>query len=143
MSWRLAFELSHSVAAVAPNIANLPVDTLGECTSRPTHPISVVFMLGELDSLMPHQRGFVNSNPQAGTVRSAQATPDFWRTFLGTGTANVTTAMPDTNPNDNSTVTKYEYDSVRTRARLTFFRVIGGGHSTPSVIWPTMNFGDW
>ncbi len=141
LSWRLAFELSHRVAAVAPNIANLPVDPFGECPSRPTHPISVVFMLGDLDSLMPYQGGFVTNNPQAGTVRSAQATLDFWRNFMGTGTANVTTALPNTNPNDNSTVTKYEYGSVRTRARLTFLRVIGGGHSTPSILWPTQNFG--
>lgn len=135
MSWRLAFELSHRVAAVAPVAANLPVDS-PECPNLPTRPVSVVFMVGDTDSLMPYQGGFVANDPRRGAVRSAQATLDFWRNFLGTGTANVTTALPDTNSNDNSTVTKYEYGSVRSKARLTFYRVFGGGHGTPSIDYP-------
>lgn len=141
LSWRLAFELSHRIAAIAPHIATLPVDPFAECPGRPTRPISVVFMLGDADSLMPYAGGLVNNNPAAGNVRSAEATLDFWRNFLGTGTVNITTALPDTNPNDNSTVTKYEYGSLRTKARLTFYRVFGGGHSTPSISFPNTNFG--
>ncbi len=141
LSWRLAFERSHRFAAIAPHIANLPVDPFAECPSRPDRPISVVFMLGDLDSLMPYQGGLVNNNPAAGNVLSAEATLNFWRNFLGTGTANITTVLPDTNPNDNSTVTKYEYGAMRTKAKLTFYRVFGGGHSTPSIIFPTTNFG--
>ncbi|MBK7394107.1 MAG: hypothetical protein IPI64_12550 [Chloracidobacterium sp.] len=140
LAWRLAFELSHRIAAIAPHIANLPVDPFGECPARPTRPVSVVLMLGDADSLMPYQGGLVTNNPAAGTVRSADDTVNFWTNFLGTGNSNISTVLPNINLNDNSTVTKYEYGS-QSRAKITFYRVFGGGHSTPSITFPTTNFG--
>ena len=142
MSWRLAFELSNRIAAVAPNIANLPVDPVGECRSVPDRPISVAFMIGDQDSLMPFEGGVVAYNPQRGTVQSVQATLDFWKNFLSTATQPVATVLPNLNQDDSSIVIKYEYRSLITnRINLTYYRVYGGGHTTPSVSFPITAFG--
>ncbi len=131
MSYRLAFQLSHRIAAIAVGVANLPINNESSCIA-PANPIPVLIMNGTADnSLMPYNGGQIaNDN---GLVMSAEATRDYWRNFLGTGATPAITNFPDFDTGDNSTVTRELYSNGVQGTEVSFHKVIGGGHELPSV----------
>jgi polyhydroxybutyrate depolymerase len=100
MAYRLAFELSNRVAAVAAILANLPANS--ECLTEPLNPGSVLIMNGTADPLMPYGGGQVAGN--RGQVLSADETRDAWRNFLGTAPVPEHSVPPDLDPNDGGVV---------------------------------------
>lgn len=139
MSYRLAFELSHRIAAVGAVVANLPIDPRGECHGPPARPLTVVIMNGDADPLMPWEGGYVAAEllgARGGTVRSAEATRDYWVDFLGARARPRVTHFPDINKDDESVVVRQTYGGGRGRTEVVFFRVKGGGHTMPSVAHP-------
>lgn len=130
MSYRLAFQLSHRIAAIGAGIANLPANNDSSCIA-PANPIPVLIMNGTADTIMPWSGGQVGGDN--GLVMSAEATRDYWRNFLGTGAAPVITNFPNLNTGDSSTVTRELYSNGVQGAEVSFHKAIGGGHVTPSV----------
>ncbi|GAB4376456.1 MAG: hypothetical protein Kow0062_16760 [Acidobacteriota bacterium] len=135
MSYRLAFELSDRIAAIAAFIANLPADS--EC-GEPAHPVPVFICNGDAeDDYMPWDGGCVKAASgtcRRGTVIAAEATRDWWIAHLNT-TREPTdmTAFPDLDPSDGSTVESALHDGGFEAAEVAFYRVHGGGHTTPSI----------
>lgn len=133
MSYRLAGELTHKIAAVGASGANKPAND--ECAS-PDRPITVAIMSGDADLLMPWDGGCLGTGCNRwGEVISAEATRDYWIGHNATGsTVDHTMPYPD-NPDttDTSSVTRFRYDDGTGGTQVAFFRVFGGGHESPST----------
>jgi len=129
MSFRIAMEASNLIAAAAPIIANLPDPS--ECR-KPTRAIPILIMNGTEDPLMPWDGGCVaGSRCERGTVRSTDETVGYWVGVNATVTEPVCTDLPDTDPDDGSTVTVCIYGDGTAGSEVVLYRIDGGGHSVP------------
>ncbi|MGI9551635.1 MAG: alpha/beta hydrolase family esterase [Aurantibacter sp.] len=130
MSLRLALELSDKIAAVAPVVASMPAMSC----SAPADPISILFMNGTQDPLLPYNGGEVApSIGGRGTVLSAQESVDFWVNFNQIDPIPVELSFQDTNTMDNSTVKKITYSGGLEGTQVVLYEVLGGGHVEPSL----------
>jgi len=133
MSLRLAIERPDVFRAVAPVIAAMPA--VSECPA-PTRPVSVLFINGTRDPLVPFDGGaVVGPNAGKGTVVSTRASMDLWRAVNGVTAPETELQRPDTLTTDRCTVVE-----VRSRAAwptVALLRVDEGGHTEPS---PTERF---
>jgi len=130
MSLRLALELSNKIAAVAPVVAAMPAISC----SGPVHPISVLFMNGTDDPLLPYNGGTVAPNIVGrGTVLSAQESVDFWTDFNQTDSSPTIIDFPDINTEDSSTVKSITYSNGVEGTQVILYEVSGGGHVEPSI----------
>ncbi len=132
MAYRLAFELSDRVSAVAAVIANLPGNS--ECEPQPAHPISVLLMNGTLDIFIPFAGGQVLGN--RGLVLSADATREFFTNFLGTDADPEHVDFPDLDPTDAGDVGRDTYRGGMEGNEVVFYRANGAGHNFPSIAHP-------
>jgi polyhydroxybutyrate depolymerase len=131
MSYRVAQEMSHRVAAVAPFIANKPaLDAAG----NPEFPISVAICNGQGETLyMPWAGGYVSGNVNAGTVISAPATRDYWVNFNACATTPQTTPYPNIDTAEGSTATRLLHTGGTDQTEVQLTVVFNGGHVIPSI----------
>lgn len=133
MCYRLATQLNAKLAAVAPFIANLPDPT--ECGAA-SPPLPMMICVGTLDPLMPFLGGNV-AGSNRGAVKSAAETVNFWLAANGLSPTDVaTTALPDVNTGDNSTILKRSYGASQIGRQIELYTVVGGGHCMPSMANP-------
>jgi polyhydroxybutyrate depolymerase len=132
MAYRLGLELSGRIAGLGAVIANLPVDPSGRCPRAASAALTVAIMNGTDDPLMPFTGGVVGLSPTRGTVRGAIETRDFWVAANGCNTAPATDVLPDLDASDGTTVTRQRFTGCRGNHQVVFFRVEGGGHTSPS-----------
>ena len=132
MALRLAVELSDRVAAVAAVAAAMPDSS--DCGSS-ANPISVLFMNGTDDNHLPYNGGTISSppNPDYGTVFSAETSVEMWTTFDQTDSIPSVYFFPDLDPDDGGMVVKYTYANGEKNAQVILYKVLGGGHSAPSI----------
>ncbi len=82
MSFRLGCGLSQRLAAIAPVVANMPVDLMRDCA--PARPVSVLVTNGTEDPLIPFEGGHVVSPRRSrGLVTSADDSLAFWARHNG------------------------------------------------------------
>lgn len=129
LSLRLAIERPERVRAVGVVAASMPAAS--ECLA-PTTPVSVLFINGTADPICPFEGGFVGGDASAGrgSVIGSPASVELWREVNGVSEEAIAVELPDTDPEDGSTVT-------RLRFRVAFptveaLHVVGGGHTEPS-----------
>ena len=121
--------MSNKIAAV-PVVASMPAM---RC-SDPVHPISVLFMNGTDDPLLPYNGGTVVPHiPGRGTVLSAQESVNFWVDFNQTSSSLTIINFPDINLEDNSSVKSYTYSNGIEGTQVVLYEVSGGGHVEPSI----------
>jgi polyhydroxybutyrate depolymerase len=137
MAFRIGFDLSERIAGVGANIANLPVDPLRECPLAPAKAMTIVMMNGTADPLMPYWGGAVAMSTTSGTVRGTAESRDFWVSTNGCETVPVVDNLLNIDPADGSTITRETYSGCRGSHRVVFFRIDGGGHTTPSLRYLT------
>ncbi len=137
MAYRLAYELSDRIAAVAAFIANIPEHS--EC-KKPAKPISVFICNGTKDPLMPWGGGLVG---RRGTVISADATRNYWINFDGTSKVPQSKNFPDINRKDGSIVKSELYTGGKNGTEVLFYTVEGGGHNVPSIDHISGRLIDW
>lgn len=131
MSLRLALELSDRIAAVAPVVAAMPSSS--GCT-RPNQPISVLFMNGTQDPILPYQGGEVApSIGGRGTVLSAQASMAYWTDFNKTDPVPQVVIYPDISKVDSTSVKRTTYAGGVEGTQVVLYEVIDGGHVEPSI----------
>ncbi len=132
MALRLAVELSDKIAAVAAVAAAMPAKS--KC-SGPKDYISVLFMNGTNDNHMPYNGGLIGNPPDSsrGSVLSTPASVKFWINFNHTDTVPEFYAFPDIDPSDGSYVEKYTYSNGYQNTQVVLYKIIGGGHSAPSI----------
>ncbi len=130
MSYRLAFELSDRLAAIAAMIANQPANS--ECPAQPGRPVPVLIMNGTADTnFMPWGGGQINGN--RGLVLSAHATRDLWIGFLETDPVPSHVVLPDLDPLDEGVVGVDTYAGGTQDSELVFYTVNAAGHNIPSI----------
>ena len=130
MALRLALELSNKIAAVAPVVASMPAS---RC-SNPDSPISVLFMIGTDDPLLPYNGGEVAPDIGGrGTVLSAEESVNFWVVFNQIDSIPSITNYQDINTTDNSTVRSITYSNGIELTQVVLYEVLGGGHLEPSI----------
>lgn len=134
MSFQLACREPETFEAFAP-IVGMMMDTLfTDC--NPTIARPILALNGTLDDTTLWDGDMADSGGW-GPYHSIPETIAFWASIMGT--PNLTsTDLPDSNPNDGSTVTLDIYDSPDHDLELWFYKVIGGGHDYPGV-WGNMD----
>ena len=127
---RLAMEDPEQFAAVAAVVASNPVKN--KCKSK-GKPISILFMNGTDDPLLPYYGGQVGKMESGrGEALSTPATLDYWIKHNGTDRTPMIFKFPDVDSTDKSTVTRYIYPNGKDNTEVMLYQVQGGGHTEPS-----------
>ncbi len=128
LSLRLAIEHPEVFHAVAPVVATMPAAS--ECAA-PTKPVSVFFLNGTEDPILPYDGGFVSNSGARGSVLSTRASVDVWRSVNGVTEPEIERALPDIAKDDGCTLTDFSSRSAWPTVRL--LRGDKGGHTEPSL----------
>lgn len=131
MSIRLAMDLSDKIAAVAPVTAQI-ASVISD--KKPAFPISVMFVNGTKDPLVPYDGGSVRLfrfGKSRGQITSASSSVEIFRKHNGCNEQPEKTVVPDKDKNDGSTVEIYRYSGGKEGTEVVLVKVIGGGHTWP------------
>ena len=130
MSFRLGCELSYKITAIAPVIGSMPENIVAECA--PTKPMPLMMINGTDDPLVPWEGGYVHVyRKKMGKIISVRQTIDFWVTHNGCSPDPQIRKLPDTDPEDGTSVQKHIYRQCRDGADVVLYEIIGGGHTWP------------
>ena len=130
----LAANLSARIAAIAPVVGGL-----GEPASAkfaPQHPVSVLILQGTADPLVPYEGGNV-APPRfgdaggRGRVVSTDETVRKWVVHNGCRPVAIKEDVPDTDPKDGCSVTKFTWTKGKDGSEVILYRITGGGHTWP------------
>jgi polyhydroxybutyrate depolymerase len=122
MSYTLACSLSDRIAAIASVTGTMSLYTAANCS--PSHPMPVLHIHGTADPTVPYATGAANSI-------GVEQTLAYWRQQDRCTNLSDTTALPDTNTTDGSTVQRIYYSQCDS-SRILFYKVFNGGHTWPS-----------
>ncbi len=128
---RLALEIPETFAAVAPVVASNPEHS--ECHEKKI-PISILFMNGTADPLMPYEGGNVGKKSAGrGVAKPVEESVEYWRQLNKADEQPEVFEYPDKDKRDDSTVTRYLYKNGEQDTEVALFKVINGGHTEPSL----------
>ncbi|MBI3502770.1 MAG: T9SS type A sorting domain-containing protein [Bacteroidetes bacterium] len=125
MSFRLACELENKIAAIAPVSGLMSDSTRIFCQS--ICPIPLMYFHGTAD-------GIVNYNGMSPGYVSVDSTIKIWVGKDACPQTPFVTNVPDINPADNCTVTKYVYSPGQNNSEVVFFKITNGGHTWPGGV---------
>lgn len=127
MAQRLLCEESDRFAAGVIFAANMSTYLTENCA--PTEPVSIMYISGTDDSLVPYNGGSVINNK--GVVLSANDTVKWWidANHCDPNPAEITTQ--DDDPDDGTSIEKALYSSCDSGTEVALITVIGGGHTWP------------
>jgi len=129
MSFRLAMELGHRFAAIAPFIANWAA--VPEC-NEPWGPVPVQMVNGTADSYQPWEGGGIPGD--RGSVVSVADTLALWLDVNDADPMPVEEGpLPDRDPFDGTTLHLQRFEGA---AEVVLVTVEGGGHTMPSIAHP-------
>lgn len=131
LSMRLAHELSHGIAAIAP-VAISMTDKIAAMRA-PARPISVVLVPGTHDTLVPWDGGNLGfpGGRAVGRVLSVPDTVRYWVTHNRCAPSPAITWEPDRDPNDGTRVRREAYGGCSEGTEVILYAVEGGGHTWP------------
>ena len=125
MAYRLALEMPDEITAVAAIGANLPTDDNFDCRAS-GKPIPVLIMHGTSDSINPYNGGVTST----GTVRSTQATAEYFAKLNGQTSPSKTTRLPHLDSSDPTSVDRTVWNDAG-KPEVVLVAVNGGGHVIP------------
>lgn len=119
MSFHLACNLSHKIAAVASVTGSMSNVTFSNC--NPSHPTPVLQIHGTADSTVLY----------AGSTfgQSIDNVMAYWSNYNNCQAVGDTTPLPDINTTDGSTVSRIVYDMGDCNANSELLLIEGGGHT--------------
>lgn len=130
MVLRLAMEVPQRFAAVAAVVAAMPKHN--HCKQSDT-PISVLFMNGTDDPLLPYGGGVVGREKDGrGETLSAEDSVKYWLAVNRIDAKPARTEFPDVAAKDRSTVVRYRYVGKGGGPEVVLYEIRGGGHAEPS-----------
>ncbi len=130
MAHRLAAEHADKLAAIAPVISAIPNNLEGKM--HPSHPVSVLVMNGTEDSLVRWDGGPITFGRKTnGSVISTDKTVKFWADHNHCTRPTKTSELPDTDPEDGTTITRTSYTHCKAGTAVVLYKVTGGGHTWP------------
>ena len=137
MCYKLAYEVPNKIKGIASFGANIPQKTTNDCVQTDIA-ISVMMINGTADPINPYEGGWVviRQDSTRGEVSSTEATLNYWKDLLPCPSEFELVEYPDTNPNENSTVTHYKYFCKDSKIRVELIKVINGGHTIPLINAP-------
>ncbi|HDR89779.1 MAG TPA: hypothetical protein ENN63_09170 [Bacteroidetes bacterium] len=130
MSNRLACELPELICGAALVTATMGREYASGC--RPAGGVNILLVIGTDDPLVPWEGGPVQVlGQERGEVLSAPEAVRYWVEINGCDTFPVIEHLPDHDPHDGTTVTRYRYASPDGSKRVELLEVKGGGHTWP------------
>ncbi len=137
MSWRLACERGHLIAAIAPVISTMRAgDPEGRCADA--RPMPVIAFFGTEDPLMRFDGAPVETRDGLMTEPrlSAPASTDFWALRNGCVGAPTQSALPDVDRRDRTRALRHVYPCPE-GAEVVRYDIVGGGHVSPGAAPPS------
>ena len=128
MAHRIACAMAGEIAAVASYISGLTNWQAQTC--RRTRAVPIVLIAGTNDTFQSYAGTSGNAN---GYLLSVPNTIAIWRERNGCKTYYEKN-LPDTVPQDGTSVTLGRYDNCTDGVETLFYRINGGGHRTPTEI---------
>jgi polyhydroxybutyrate depolymerase len=127
----LAMTIGDKIAACASVGATLPQIVVS--TRRPVQPISMLYILGMADPLMPFGGGYLHYKTfrDRGGVLSAQQAAQFWVRANSCNPEPRTLDLPDYDPNDGTRVKYAQFSGGRQGSEVVVYGIEGGGHTWP------------
>jgi polyhydroxybutyrate depolymerase len=101
--------------------------TMSNCNA--THPTPVLQIHGTIDPTVPY-------NGAAGWTESIPAVMTHWANFNNCDLPAITTAVPNTNTTDGSTVEKIVYENGDNCTQVVHFKMTGGAHTWAGSVFP-------
>ncbi len=137
MALRLACDHPDRFASVAALLSSMGERPAKECANA--RPLPVFLLNGTRDPIVRWDGGPVggSTNPPAPVLLPVERNLAYWTNRNQVTTGPTTTAYPDRNPKDGSTVVRYDFQGG---AAVAFLKVEGGDHSVPitrSALWVT------
>lgn len=132
MAYRLACELSHRIAAIAPVNGNIPVMLRPGC--YPGEPVSVLAINNTSDPLVPFDGGEVTGSfekVKLGRLLSVSESIEFWIKRNNCNPDPVVSELPDYDPDDGTRVIVRKYANIALGYEVILYTVEGGGHTWP------------
>jgi len=126
---RLACDLADKIAAIASVAATMPSTLPQNC--KPSRPISVLYMHGTKDPLVPINGGEIAALfGGRGENISLAAAANFWRDFDHTNPAPVSETLPD-RVHDGTHVLRDVWSGGHDHTEVVVYTIVGGGHGWP------------
>ncbi len=132
MAYRLACELSHKIAAIAPVDGNIPLLFIDDCS--PSRHVPVLAINNVNDPVVPFEGGEIYSHSgreMLGRVLSVEKSVEYWVKRNGCSPVPVITEEPDRDPTDGTRVARREYFNREDGTEVVLYVVDGGGHTWP------------
>ena len=128
MSFRLACQLSHKIAAIAAVTASMS-ETF---TYEPSTPISVLIINGTDDPLVPYSGGEIRFLRRThGKVKSTDDTFSFWRKHNKCDRTSLRVNRFNKIDSDGTSVNHKVYGNCQQKTEVILYSIEGGGHTWP------------
>ncbi|NUO00380.1 MAG: T9SS type A sorting domain-containing protein [Saprospiraceae bacterium] len=124
LTYKLACALPQPPTAVAVVSGNMAQPLLNTCFSA--NGLPVLHFHGTSDPL-------VDFNGTFG-IPPVETTIQWWVNENNCSDVPMTTLLPNTHPEDNCTVEKYEYTNGSNGSEVIFYKIINGGHTWPGSL---------
>jgi polyhydroxybutyrate depolymerase len=103
--------------------------TFNACS--PVHPTPILQIHGTADATVPY-------SGNTGWTLSINNVLQYWAGYNNCNSSPTTNTVPDSNPNDGSTVEKIVYSGGDNGSSVEHFKITDGGHDWPGV-WGNMD----
>jgi polyhydroxybutyrate depolymerase len=127
---RLACELADKIAAIASVAATMPKPL--DSTCKPSRPISVLYIQGTQDPLVPISGGKVGFREGRGRGEnlSLDDSAEFWREHDGTSSVALVSDLAD-RVDDGTHIQKKAWLGGTDHTQVIIYTIEGGGHTWP------------
>jgi polyhydroxybutyrate depolymerase len=127
--YMLACQASQQFKAVAPVAGMILQDIMDDC--NPENEVSIFEIHGTEDNVTYYD-GDPNNIDNWGAYPSIPNTISFWTTLFGLDVLT-TDKLPDTDPNDGSTISADKHSREESCTEVWLYTVEGGGHDWPGA----------
>jgi polyhydroxybutyrate depolymerase len=125
MGYVLACRLAERIASVVSVAAAMPDIYFDRCQTA--RPVAIAELHGTADPI----HAITGYQPGGYVTRPVVESIDFWAEHNECDATADSTALPDLDTSDNSTVTLFEYPGCKAGTEVQYYRIENGGH-----IWP-------
>ncbi len=130
MAYKLALTMPKKCKAISAVVANLPDTPNLDCVEAKV-PVAVMITNGTNDTVNPYNGGeMVVNGSSYGTVRSTDGSFRYWAQLAGYTGKPTEQAIPDPNPSNQQTITRYTYKKPG-KPEVTLLKITGGEHTFP------------
>ena len=132
--YRLAFEIPDEITAIAAVVANVPTDDTFDCRVSGKS-IPTLIINGTSDPRVPYEGGRTGLS---ATVRSTQASAEYFVKLNGQTSLPKTTRLPHRDPSDPTSVDRTIWNDAG-KPEVVLVTVNGGGHTLPKAKFSTVS----